>query len=44
MNHWIVVPVVLPLMCGALLVLLAGRAPALIGARQRRRHRGPAVA
>ena len=29
MNHWIIVPVVLPLMCGALLVLLAGRAPAL---------------
>ncbi len=27
MSHWIIVPVVLPLMCGALLVLLAGRAP-----------------
>jgi multicomponent K+:H+ antiporter subunit D len=27
MNHWIIAPVVLPLMCGALLVLLAGRAP-----------------
>jgi len=29
MTHWIVVPVVLPLMCGALLVLIGGRAPAL---------------
>ena len=29
MTHWIIVPVVLPLMCGALLLLSAGRAPAL---------------
>ncbi len=29
MTHWIVVPVVLPLMCGALLILLGGRAPEL---------------
>lgn len=27
MTHWIVLPVVLPLMCGALLTLLGGRAP-----------------
>ena len=30
MNHWIVVPVVLPLVCGALLMLLAARAPAFM--------------
>ncbi|MDZ4103891.1 MAG: monovalent cation/H+ antiporter subunit D [Hydrogenophaga sp.] len=29
MNHWIIAPVVLPLMCGATLVLIGGRAPAL---------------
>jgi multicomponent K+:H+ antiporter subunit D len=27
MNHWIMAPVVLPLMCGALALLFAGRAP-----------------
>ncbi len=29
MTHWIILPVVLPLMCGALLILLGGRWPAL---------------
>ena len=29
MTHWIVVPVVLPVVAGALLLLIAGRAPAL---------------
>ena len=29
MTHWIALPVVVPLMCGALLILLGGRAPRL---------------